>query len=165
MEAVGSTRIDGDINAEEMTVSGTTRIDGKTTGGILDATGATRLADVSVDSVEMSSELSGGGIEAVILVVQGAIRADTINATLIDFAVESQSEIGRIEAEHVTVTPEEKDGYFVADRIVAGTVSLGASKVEGVVVDTVTLGSDAAIGTVRTDEIDAHDDTAIDTIE
>jgi|AntRauMinimDraft_4_1070384.scaffolds.fasta_scaffold01626_3 cytoskeletal protein CcmA (bactofilin family) len=190
VETTGKLAVDGSAAADQLTVSGKMEVGGNLDGHDVDTSGKLSV-DGSLVAAEasVSGKVEVGGLTDVTdLTVGGAgvfgdvnvstftgagkVEADEFRADSFDLTVDGRSEVDALTATDVTVRDSAQsgsflrrllrgDGVLVVGTVDAETVDLDATRAEVVVAETVTLGSDAEVETVYTDDLDAHADAAV----
>lgn len=190
VETTGKLEVDGSAAADQLTVSGKVEVGGNLDGHDVDASGKLSVggslvaAEASVSGkVEIGgltdvTDLTVGGAGAFIDVNvetftgAGKVDADEIHADSFDLTVDGRSTIGALTATDVVVRDSDQSGSFLrrllgSDGVLdvgtvdAETVELDATRADTVVAERVTLGADAEVGTVYTDDLDAHADATV----
>jgi|AntDeeMinimDraft_5_1070356.scaffolds.fasta_scaffold00348_20 cytoskeletal protein CcmA (bactofilin family) len=158
VEADGTLKVSGSLVAADARFDGTLKVGGVTDATTLTVDGTGAFDDVNADEFSAT----------------GSVRADSVSARTVDVTVEGRSKVGSVEATEVRVRPGEGarslaskllgdgDRVFEVDTVEAETVELDATHAGTVVGDSVTLGPDAEVDVVYTDDLDGADATVGD---
>ncbi len=159
VEADGTLKVSGSLVAADAQIDGTVKVGGVTDATTLAIDGTGTFGDVNADECS----------------VAGSVRADSVSARTVDVTVEGRSTVGSVRATEVSVRPGDGsrslaskllggDGerVFEVDTVEAESVELDATRAGTVVGDVVTLGPDAEVDVVYTDDLDAADATVGD---
>ena len=174
LHADGTMKVGGNLDGHDVESDGTMKVGGSlvASDASFDGTGKVRgLTDVTELSVDGAGKF--GDVNADTVTVRGSIRAADVNARVFDLSFDGDSEADSVRGAEIRV--ERRDGWsslgkkllnrgdpvFEVGVVKGETVSLDATHAETVVGDHVTLGPDARVATVYTDDLDAHADANV----
>lgn len=190
VETTGKLEVDGSAAADQLSVSGKVAVgenldghdveaSGKlTVGGSLVAAEAAVSGKLEVDGLTDVTDLTVGGagvfedVNAETFTGAGKLDATEFHADTFDLTADGRSSVETLTATDVVVRDSAQsesflrrllgsDGVLDVGTIEAETVDLDATRAETVVAETVTLGPDAEVETVYTDDLDAHADATV----
>ncbi|WP_435363485.1 hypothetical protein [Haloarchaeobius sp. DYHT-AS-18] len=173
----GTLGVTGPLHTDTLTVTGSIGVDGPTSAGRVSIEGAGQFADlatdelsvhgalegveISADTVEVHGAIDCRRIAADVVEIRGGIECDRLAADEVTLSLASESAVEAIEADHVTITRREQDGFLVADRVVGERIEVEHADVETVEGDVVTVGPGARIGTLRAARYDIDEDATV----
>ena len=161
VEADGTLKVSGNLVAADARFDGTVKVGGVTDATTLTVDGAGEFGDANADEFAAS----------------GSVYADSVSARTVDVTVEGRSEVGAVHGTDVAVRAGDRsrslaskllnagqkdEQVFAVDTVEGETVELDATRAGTVVGDSVTLGPDAEVDVVYTDDLDAADATVGD---
>ena len=170
----GATEVGGNLDAHEVAADGATEVLGSLVAaearfdGTVSVGGPTDVTTLSVDGVGRFDDVNAGAFA-----VDGALEASDVAADSFSLDVHDDSAVDAVTATEVRVTRGDDDpsvperfvgsaaGTFTVDTVEGGTVELDATDAETVVGERVTLGPDADVAVVYTDDLDAHPSAAV----
>jgi cytoskeletal protein CcmA (bactofilin family) len=181
----GTTKVTGDASGSEFGVDGTLKVGGNLDGhdveidGTAKVSGSLVAADATVDGtvkvggltdvtdLEVDGSGKFGDVNADVVAATGALRAGDVAARTFDLALKSESQARTVRASEVDVRRREGaasigkkllgrgDPVFDVETVEGERVALDATNAETVVADRVTLGPDATVDVVYSDDVDA----------
>ncbi|WP_435360734.1 hypothetical protein [Haloarchaeobius sp. DFWS5] len=152
----------GPLNVHHLDVDGSVGVEGPTSCHELDLDGAGQFADLHAETISVSGALEATDCSAETVSLDGALDCDQLDASHITLRLSGESAVRRIDADELTVTRRQPDGFLVADTITADHLSLEHTEVTTVEGDHVTIGPGCHVQLLRASEYEIDDAATVD---
>ncbi|WP_336036474.1 hypothetical protein [Halobacterium yunchengense] len=194
VEIDGTTKVGGDASGSEFTADGTLKVGGNLDGHDVEVDGTAKVSGSVVaadaffdgtvkvggltDVTDLGVDGTGkfGDVNADVFAASGTLRAGEVRARSFEFAVGDRSEADSVRATDASVHRGSggsslgrkllgrDDPVFEVGTVEAETAALDAVDAETVVADSVTLGPDADVGVVYTDDLEDDPEATVGSV-
>jgi cytoskeletal protein CcmA (bactofilin family) len=172
--ADGTLKVDGNLDGHDVECDGTAKVSGSVVAADARFDGSAKVGGLT-DVTDLVVDGSGkfGDVNADALTASGSLRAGDVAARRFELTLEDESRADSVRATEVVVRAGESgpslgkkllgrgDAVFAVDTVEGETVNLDATDAETVVGDRVTLGPDASVDVVYSDDLDAAPDADV----
>lgn len=169
----GTGKVTGNLDGHDVAVDGTLKVSGSLVAATAAFDGSVKvggLTDVTELEVDGTAKLADANVDS--LFGDGGVHAASVTAGTFDLTVKGRSEIDELAATDVFV----RDGgrsesivgkllggerVFEVGTVEAETAELDATRADVVAAESLALGPDTEVGTVYSDNLDAHPDAEV----